>query len=384
MDSSNTSNEDLNKPLWRFITKLANHSDAGGNCFWKCNFCEKDFKSSYIRIRAHLLMISGRGIAKCAKVEKRDLLEMERLDAEVNNRLQSNVPTNVPLPPSSCSSVQMDSSFDCKKRKMGSGSGGSIEKAFNMSQREHLDHLIARMFYSAGLPFNLANNPYFHEAFTYAANHNIASYVPPKFNLLRTSLLQKEKANIESLCAPIKKMWKDKGVSIVSDGLSDSQRRSLINFIAVSDGNPMFIKSVDCSNERKDMHFIFNLLKEFIIEVGYENVVQVITDNASNCKGAGQLIEQEFPSIIWTPCVVHTLNLALKNICAAKNVEANEVVYEECSWITKIVDDVMQIKKFIMNHSMRLAIYNEFIHLKLLSVADTRFASMIVMLKGLS
>ncbi|XP_048131980.1 uncharacterized protein LOC115732504 isoform X2 [Rhodamnia argentea] len=385
MDSS--SNEDLNKPLWRFITKLANHGDAGGNCSWKCNFCEKDFKSSYTRIRAHLLMISGRGIAKCGKVEKQDLLEMERLDKEVNDRLQSNAPRNVPLPPSSCSSVQMDSTFDSKKRKMGSGSGsgsgsgGAIEKAFNISQREHLDHLIARMFYSAGLPFNLANNPYFHEAFTYAANHNIAGYVPPKFNLLRTTLLQKEKANIESLCTPIKKMWKDKGVSIVSDGWSDSQRRPLINFMAVSDGNPMFIKSVDCSNERKDMHFIFNLLKEVIIEVGHENVVQVITDNASNCKGAGQLIEQEFPSIVWTPCVVHTLNLALKNICAAKNVEANEVAYDECNWITKIVDDVMQIKNFIMNHSMRLAIYNEFIHLKLLSVADTRFASMIVMLK---
>ena len=33
------------------------------------------------------------------------------------------------------------------------------------------------------------------------------------------------------------------------------------------------------------------------------------------------LIEAEFPSIYWIPCVVHTLNLALKNICAAKNCE---------------------------------------------------------------
>ena len=34
-----------------------------------------------------------------------------------------------------------------------------------------------------------------------------------------------------------------------------------------------------------------------------------------------------------------------------------------------------------MNHSMRLAIFNEFVNLKLLSVADTRFASSLVMLK---
>ena len=78
---------------------------------------------------------------------------------------------------------------------------------------------------------------------------------------------------------------------------------------------------------------------------------------------------------------VHTLNLVLKNICAAKNVENNQVTYEECSWITDTVGDVMQIKNFIMNHSMRLAIFNEFVSLKLLSVAETRFASSIVMLR---
>ena len=41
----------------------------------------------------------------------------------------------------------------------------------------------------------------------------------------------------------------------------------------------------------------------------------------------------------------------------------------------------MMVKHFITNHSMRLAMYNEFVPLKLLSVADTRFASSLVMLK---
>ena len=41
-------------------------------------------------------------------------------------------------------------------------------------------------------------------------------------------------------------------------------------------------------------------------------------------KSAGALIEGEYPKIFWTPCVLHTLNLALKNICAAKNTKKNE------------------------------------------------------------
>ena len=67
-----------------------------------------------------------------------------------------------------------------------------------------------------------------------------------------------------------------------------------------------------------------------------------------------------------TPCVVHTLNLALKNIYTVKNTKKNEVIYEECSWITGIIDDASFIRVFIMNHSMRLAMFNEFCPLKLL------------------
>ncbi|XP_061368975.1 uncharacterized protein LOC133311865 [Gastrolobium bilobum] len=187
------------------------------------------------------------------------------------------------------------------------------------------------------LPFNLAKNPYFQASYTYAANHNIGGYLPPGYNALRTTLLQKEKENIDRLCEPIREVWTHKGVSIISDGWSDSQRRPLINFMAVSDGKTMFLKSVDCSGEIKDKNFIFRLLKEVIQEVREANVVQVITDNAANCKGAG--------------------------------------------WISDIIGDVAAIKHFIMNHSMRLVIYNEFVSLKLLSIADTRFASMIMMLK---
>ncbi|XLU30028.1 hypothetical protein S245_066094, partial [Arachis hypogaea] len=82
-----------------------------------------------------------------------------------------------------------------------------------------------------------------------------------------------------------------------------------------------------------------------------------------------------------TPCVIHTLNLALKDICAAKNTEKNNFVYQECSWITQIAEDASFIKNFIVNHHMRLSIFNEFNTLKLLNVAPTRFASTIVMPK---
>ena len=254
-------------------------------------------------------------------------------------------------------------------------------KGFNIQARDMLYASIARMFYFAGLPFHLARNPYYVHSFSFAASNNIPGYLPPGYNLLRTTLLQQEKAFVERKLQPIKSTWSEKGVSIVSDGWSDSQRRPLINVMAVTEGGPMFLKAVDCSGQTKDKHFIAGILREVIEEVGPNNVVQVITDNAKNCAGAGALINQLYPHISWTPCVVHTLNLALQNICLPKNTDDNEVTFNECSWILHVYDDVMFIKFFIMNHSMRLAMFNEFVPLKLISVATTRFAAAIVMIK---
>ncbi|XP_020250313.1 uncharacterized protein LOC109827707 [Asparagus officinalis] len=143
----------------------------------------------------------------------------------------------------------------------------------------------------------------------------------------------------------------------------------------------MFLHCVNAEGEQKNKYFIAEKLEACIREVGPQNVIQIITDNASACKAAGAVVESKYPHIFWTPCVVHTLNLALKNICAAKNTEANAIAYAECSWITEVYDDALMIKNFIMNHSMRLAMFNEHSKMKLLSIADTRFASWIIMLK---
>ncbi|CAL5386707.1 unnamed protein product [Camellia sinensis] len=339
-----------------------------------------------------MLLLTGHGIRVCAIVKnKSDLLsEIRKADQEAENRKKMAKPKNVPLPlPSSQISASHGSVEDVgtfrmegyaprKRKAIGSS---PLDKAFNQSVREHLHSLIARMFYSAGLPFHLARNPYFVDAFQYAAENQIVGYVPPGYNLLRTTLLQKERANIERLLEPTKKSWDEKGLSIVSDGWTDAHRRPLINFMAACNGGAMFIKAVNCEGETKDKYHIAKLISEVIDEVGPTNVIQVITDNAPVCSAAGSIIQGNYPKIFWTPCVVHTLNLALKNICAAKEIGVAAYAYDECHWITTVIDDVMFVKNFIMNHSMRLAIFNEFVPLKLLSVADTRFASAIVMLK---
>ncbi|XP_062183916.1 uncharacterized protein LOC133887918 [Phragmites australis] len=253
------------------------------------------------------------------------------------------------------------------------GPASALEKSWAMEDRKHLDALIARSFYSGGISFNFTRNPYFQQAIFFACNHNLAGYKIPGYNKLRTSLLKQERCHIEMLLQSSKSTWQEKGVTICADGWSDPQRRSLINFVAVSERAPMFLRADNCEGQVKTKEYIAEKLKSVIEEVGRQNVVQIITDNATNCKGAGLLIEAEYENIFWTPCVVHTLNLALKSICEPKlpKNEEEEFVWKQLEFIHVIRSEAQIIKNFIMNHGMRLSIFNEFSHLKLLAIAET-------------
>ncbi|KAF3777021.1 hypothetical protein EJ110_NYTH46527 [Nymphaea thermarum] len=62
----------------------------------------------------------------------------------------------------------------------------------------------------------------------------------------------------------------------------------------------------------------------------------------------------------------------------AKNLHA----YDLCSWIEDLERDVRSIRNSIVNHQYTLFIYNKHSDLKLLRVAETHFASLMVVLSS--
>jgi hypothetical protein len=58
----------LKYPLWKYVTREdgpSNKGKGGGNVQWKCNFCHNTFKSTYYRVKGHLLALPGCGIGAC-------------------------------------------------------------------------------------------------------------------------------------------------------------------------------------------------------------------------------------------------------------------------------------------------------------------------------
>ncbi|KAL6561598.1 hypothetical protein OROMI_017199 [Orobanche minor] len=96
---------------------------------------------------------------------------------------------------------------------------------------------------------------------------------------------------------------------------------------------------------------------------GENNVIQIITDNASNCKNAGKKIMEARKSLWWTPCAAHCIDLMLEDIAKLK-------IFEEA------IENAKKVVKFIYGHGTILALMRKHTNDKeLLRPAVTRFAT---------
>lgn len=106
------------------------------------------------------------------------------------------------------------------------------------------------------------------------------------------------------------------------------------------------------------------------MQIGPEYVVQVVTDNGSNCKSMGGMLEDEFPAIVWTPCASHSLDLLIEDIGRIQSVDS-------------IFRTARSMVKFVKKRPKVLNIFRAYSSLELLKPAATRFAYMFIVLERL-
>ena len=122
-------------------------------------------------------------------------------------RFKASMPRTITLPLSSTLSVVGGSASGLSEPKNKRGVN-TVNHAFNKEVIDELDYIIAMMFYTSGLSFNLTRNSWYVKTFKFAANNPITGYKPPGNNYLRTTLLQREKTQVQGLIEPIKATWK--------------------------------------------------------------------------------------------------------------------------------------------------------------------------------
>lgn len=368
---------DPGSPLWRHTTMIQ-QLPGGGGYVWRCSQCGTTYRSSYFRVKAHLCAIGNQRIKPCLGPNKKGLTKdqimgyiKEQVDADKafktpkatdhplmkkgkNKNKSSQRLSGLSEPAGSHPFMEMAQSSEGENMSV-TRKRGPLDRAFKNEARELADESITRCIYGNGLPFNLVRSPYWREMVK-AISKTTLDYVSPGYKKVQTTLLAKEKSSVEVALRVIKNTWVETGVSIISDGWKDCKNRPLINVIVVSPKGAMFLKAVDCEGKIKDASFIANILIESIEMVGPENVVQVIMDNAKNCRAVGAIVEASYGHIFWTPCAVHSLNLIMQKIGT------------QIEWVKQIYAEGEEIQMFVTNHHMSQAIFRTFSKLELLKV----------------
>jgi hypothetical protein len=157
----------------------------------------------------------------------------------------------------------------------------------------------------------------------------------------------------------------------MSDGWTDRRGRHLINFLVNSPEGTYFLESVDASSEVHDAFMLADLLEKKVEDIGKENVVQVVTDNGANYKAAGRILMDRIPTLFWSPCAAHCLDLMLEEI-------------GKLPYFKKPIARARRVTTFIYRHGRILSLMREKTGgADLVRPAATRFATSFLTLKSL-
>ncbi|GJS23832.1 hypothetical protein Tco_0452464 [Tanacetum coccineum] len=229
---------------------------------------------------------------------------------------------------------------------------------------------IATWAYTVGLPFNAVRDDSFQDMI-YAVGEYGKGMPAPSYHNIRVTLLKDALEDTKRFVDSFRPQWQKYGCSIMSDFWTDGKGRCLINFLVNCPHGTVFLKSIDASEHVKDKDLIVSMINEVIEDVGEENILQFITDNGSNYKAAGAILEEQHPKLFWTPCAAHCVNLMIGDIG------------EKIPKIKSALSDARAVVVYIYNHGrvlnmMRRLTNNKELHRSCV----TRFATQFYTLKS--
>ncbi|XP_076960197.1 uncharacterized protein LOC143636506 [Bidens hawaiensis] len=195
---------------------------------------------------------------------------------------------------------------------------------------------------------------------------------PPTRYEMGETYLKKEVDRTTNLLKPYKEEWKTNGCTIMTDAWSDRKIRSIMNLCVNSKLGTIFLSSTESSDEAHMSEHIYEYVEACIKEVGPENVVQIVTDNASNNMGAAKLLNEKRPTIVWTSYATHTITLMLEGIAMLPRYQ-------------KVITKAKALTVFIYAHHKTLAMMRNFTKKRdIVRPGVTRFASAFLTLQSLA
>nr|XP_028956181.1 uncharacterized protein LOC103417677 isoform X2 [Malus domestica] len=344
--------------------------------YFYCVYCNQKCTGSITRFKHHLGGISSGGMAICKKVppnvkaqcianikgiKQRKKVsnelccgveeESESVDMEVNttayygNSSRGSGSGSESVPASQHGSTLPPRSKGDRYVSL-EAHQATLNTPFKKEERKQVCRKLAQWFYTSAIPFNAANSDYYFQAMKAVSDFG-PGFEAPTSHEYRTWMLKEEVDDVQRKMQDHVKAWKRYGCTIMMDGLSDGKSMCLINFLINSPRGTWFLKSVDASASIKNGDLLYGYLDDVIQEIGEENVVQVISNNASNYKNVGAKLMERKEKLWWTQCAAHCIDLMLKDIAKMKCFD-DTLEHAKC------------ITKYLYGHQWVLALMRKF------------------------
>ncbi|KAH7430584.1 hypothetical protein KP509_08G004800 [Ceratopteris richardii] len=322
--------------------------DKSNVCLWHCKYCGRIQTSSVTRLLIHFCKLGGK-CARCTEIPDNMYEECRRKYLPLKRRKGSFAENEVVSPDyvdskrvncpsisigldlvaptmSSCEHDEVDvskkakgmgNSTSSRQPTLAQASGGVSGTITFLRERQRLAEIeIARTVIECNISFNVLRLD--RQKCMVKAIANVGpceGWYGVSYNDMRTKKLDEEKKRIDKSLEPMHADWVKYGYSILPNGWGDHKKRAIINILVSCPLGTYFLRAVEAEAKGKKVtsSFIYSHIRRAILEVGPQNVIQVVTDNASNCASMGRKLE-EFPSIVWSPCASHCLDLLMEDI----------------------------------------------------------------------
>lgn len=327
----------------------------------RCNYCRREFSGGVYRMKFHLAQIKNKDIIPCSEVpdDVRDHIQSmlntpkrqktpkkPKMDKVVANGQQSSSSSSGGLHPNHASSGQHGSTCPSLLLPLPPPSEQPAVDDSQKKKQDDADKKIAVFFFHNSIPFSAVKSMYYQEMVDAILVCDVG-YRAPSYEKLRSTLLEKVKGDIHDCYKKHRDEWKETGCTVMCDCWSDSRTKSFVIFSVTCPKGTLFLKSVDVSGHEDDASYLFELLESVVLEVGLENVIQVITDSAASYVYAGRLLMAKYSSLFWSPCASYCIDKMLEDISKEE-------------WVGTVLEDAKSIAQYIYSHAWILNMMRKF------------------------
>nr|XP_027124422.1 uncharacterized protein LOC113741145 [Coffea arabica] len=195
----------------------------------------------------------------------------------------------------------------------------SVRQADEMTSRG-IGKAVSKFFHFNVIPFHAADNLYYQSIIDEIAKVGFGIKGPSAFQI-GNEYLDEKFEELEKYFGDIYDKFSTFDRTLMCDGWSTRTKHPIINFMVYCDRHMINHSSIDCTNVKKTVEYIFKLMDEVVEVVVEKNVVQVVTDSESSMKAAGQLLMKKRKNLFWSPYAAHCIDLMLEDIGKIDNVK---------------------------------------------------------------